>query len=769
MKYFRYIFLLFAISCVAACVENYQHDLPVEGDLPVVFTQVPVQQISPGIRSVSADVQEDVAISDFWVFQYNSNGSFIGKPKYYRGSASASIIRPSANEGAYTVVFIANTHDNSFHERIDYSTLSSLKATGMAVQSSSDLFQKGYNDLILNGKVSVYSTTSEINCQLYRNVAKLVVNVVNNASDITIRSLQLKNVNTKLFYADRLYDGDDRNGTVAVPSHSAVNFDDFELDEVMVAPNDSKTLSYYLPRNMRGKVDNPNQEDKNTLAPAYATYLEVMAVRHGLNMPVRYRFYLGKDNSGDFNIEPNYLYNITLTFNDVGESDSRTEDMGVYDFSAREGEANSYIVNPVSANVGRRYVIKAADRINAFWSSPAGKQSTKWEQNCLGGKAWVAEVIWQDIADKQVIRFCQEDGALSDQYSGTADDTSFSFVLTDAAVGSYGNILIGVRNGDSQDYLWSWHIWLTDYQPYTNVGEWMDGVYKYQVEGGYLHKYPCMADIMVDGQLIYDGRYVMDRNLGAVGTSYPLPVSSTAERNDLIAQAAGMYYIYGRKDPFPGQKTYDIEGNLKNNVMTTEKGPGYIYQSVNKPVNYYVTESSFSSGEDWAASNEWRQNDWNDINVPASSGGKGKSFFDPCPPGWKLPRAEILDSFGGAKYVYAANCFSWIDLGLNEFSSYGGCVIYLAGEVAWNKRSGDVTFYPAGGHRKYEDGALTGIGWTGTMWTVLPAARSDSGVLYWDRGYYLYYQNSLESNGLLFSHPRGFHRYLGMPVRCVQE
>lgn len=71
-----------------------------------------------------------------------------------------------------------------------------------------------------------------------------------------------------------------------------------------------------------------------------------------------------------------------------------------------------------------------------------------------------------------------------------------------------GNALIGLFDTWGE-CVWSWHIWVTDYNPESSSQKYSSG------------------DIF------------MDRNLGAVGTDYTK------------VTACGLYYQWGRKDPFP--------------------------------------------------------------------------------------------------------------------------------------------------------------------------------------------------------------------------
>lgn len=71
-----------------------------------------------------------------------------------------------------------------------------------------------------------------------------------------------------------------------------------------------------------------------------------------------------------------------------------------------------------------------------------------------------------------------------------------------------GNALIGLFNAGGE-CVWSWHIWVANYDPESSAQKYSSG------------------DIF------------MDRNLGAVGTDYTK------------VTACGLYYQWGRKDPFP--------------------------------------------------------------------------------------------------------------------------------------------------------------------------------------------------------------------------
>ena len=71
-------------------------------------------------------------------------------------------------------------------------------------------------------------------------------------------------------------------------------------------------------------------------------------------------------------------------------------------------------------------------------------------------------------------------------------------------------------------------------------------------------------------------------------------------------------------------------------------GPAYVYQSVWNPVTFYTDSNAGDEKyDDWTHNEDIYMYSWNDIDGKKS----GKSFFDPCPPGWKIPEKGTWDNF----------------------------------------------------------------------------------------------------------------------------
>ena len=745
IKFIYVIAILSAFMCLSGCNRDVMPEQGSERTLSVSLLTAPISETSDVSKSVTGTVDEgtssDYQVADFWLFEYGPDGSLLGTPRYYTGEdydfsapVPVSVILPSSPEVSYKVIIVANTHDDSFLSGISYNTLNALKMSVIYVNSSEDLYSG--EDLLMNGVVDITSSSSSVDCMMYRNVAKLALNLKNSpSSGIVINSVQLKNVPDRLFVADHFYAQE-----TVFPDASLVDFVQLEKDVLDLQEGSEIQLLYYLPRNMQGMNNSTTEAGKNVNAPANATYVEVLATRKESHAPVRYRFYLGANDINDFNVKSNHLYEFVVDFSKFGDvNDNRVEDMSVVNLE----DSNSYMVNP-SDGSNIRYVVPIENRINTFWKSESGQLNAEWKDYLIGyGQEWVAEVIWQDV-NKQVIKFCNDDGTLTDTYRGLADDRYFTFVTTDAAIGTPCNVVIGVRRASdswsalTDGYMWSWHLWLTDYDPDEDTGGWQDGIYTYPVSGGSVQRYSSFEDIS-----IYEGMnvFIMDRNFGAKGYT----------REHGWAKSTGTLYQYGRKDPFPtADRVYDITGAA---TRTISRMPGIV--NLNATVLFpekFITQE-VKDVYDWSSEAKYRPYDWNDLHMAASKG-ESKSFFDPCPPGWRLPTYLIWSDFGNKNRANASNWFS-TDTNDNEYytadnGSDAGWLFYLDGKTM----SGDVTYYPGSGMRNYTTGNYGGGG-NGALWSAISSNAA---------GVYLYYDNSSEKYMLP---SQSFFRYMGMPVRCI--
>jgi hypothetical protein len=275
--------------------------------------------------------------------------------------------------------------------------------------------------------------------------------------------------------------------------------------------------------------------------------------------------------------------------------------------------ANSYIISEagkyvISIKTPTGIEIAGGTEATWLWASKAG-----------GGKQFDIDELIGDIEyDSQEKRIMFRAG-------------------TENEVFNKGNVILALRDAsnNSNNILWSWHIWLTDKPE----------------------------------DVVYATGTFMDRNLGAL-----------TDNGAPAVDAYGFVYQWGRKDPFyggdgivPDESTVPFliaNDNTKiNNGLSWNKKefPGNLTDAARNPMQFICDDRSLPNDE----LEDWMTN--SDNNLWGANGSKTEN--DPCPYGYRVPSKENLiilhDSYTYNHFKQINNTYWEYDLITNRWSAAG--------------------------------------------------------------------------------------------------
>ena len=263
----------------------------------------------------------------------------------------------------------------------------------------------------------------------------------------------------------------------------------------------------------------------------------------------------------------------------------------------------------LSSKAANCYIIKTA----GYYKLPVIKGNNTEKS---AGNVFDVELVWEtynnetEVVKNSIIAGVDFDGP-----------SNFVYFKTPTTL-KPGNALIAAKNNDG-DIIWSWHIWI----PSTNIAD-------------------------VDASSIA-GLTLMDRNLGAL----------VAASTDATAiESYGMFYQWGRKDPFPGAKAFGGSGTAAlAGTAITLGGQMSIAQSIKNPTVYGIKGSG----------------DWLDSTDDGRWSYSKKTEYDPCPAGYRLPYGAKSSSsayplWNTSSIATAASSFGWETSAANHYIAIGG-------------------------------------------------------------------------------------------------
>lgn len=289
------------------------------------------------------------------------------------------------------------------------------------------------------------------------------------------------------------------------------------------------------------------------------------------------------------------------------------------------------------------------------------------------------EIFAQDIANAKILWQSKEYVIRLASYS---QEEKLLYVFKEE--GAKGNAVVALTTADGT-IRWSLHFWATDGQ----------------IEN-------C----------VIGGHAFMDRNLGAYTNTVPA---------DGESDAAGLYYQWGRKDPFPTVSDLKTRNGIwsivyPNNIMHKGAQDGVsLDESIKNPATYYWGTTNDTGNEDWSASQV--DGYWSTIQ---------KTDYDPCPYGYTVPDKTQMESLMNA---------------ISESTSYGSTIVCDNGETNYLCHGGRA-------RRRISTSHFAFVGVQPHYWTTTSDALREN-----YRGSY-----ALSSSSMMDVHPRRW----GGNIRCVK-
>lgn len=224
------------------------------------------------------------------------------------------------------------------------------------------------------------------------------------------------------------------------------------------------------------------------------------------------------------------------------------------------------------------------------------------------------QLLWQSTS-LMIQHLAIDDNGTVSFFIDRAKDSDGKYIVENGEeVVPEGNAVIAALDSD-ENVIWSWHIWVIreSKNPITNACTYANG------------------------------KTFMDKNLGAFANS-----NGATDDTDLILTSYGLYYQWGRKDPFTRPRYYNCAGGAAELIYGASSGSTYItFEESDETigtVEYATTHpkvfitNAASVAEEGDGIGDWLQKA--DGSLWSNT---AKSDYDPCPYGWRVPAESDFD------------------------------------------------------------------------------------------------------------------------------
>lgn len=611
-----------------------------------------------------------------------------------------------------------------------------------------------------DGKAVIQSPEGSYDTRLLlkRLAARLTVNWNYTVSGYELKQVLLQSV--PLNYT--LVPTADSNGTY--PSI----LDQFHTVEIDMSKGNS--YSCWIPANVRGESPAANSDLQRTKAnaPKGSSFLNFVAVNTtDPKKKLDYRVYIGGKTSSDFSLNNNTEYSYAVSFSHTGIP---TNDKRV-----------TYI-DPVPASENNDNPVPTA---NCFMVAPGGGfcfdplayQSDGTEKTnetlkgwCQGGGIVKVKLLWQtkedgDIGEPvmgivnsaedhtNIVDIKRTDGKAVGQNPVT--DKGQCRIYCRVAPGTTGGSGVIAAYDSSDNILWSWHVWVTDYHPdATGNVDVQEPLTKRKLKFTY-GNHP-------------DQRPMMDRNLGAMAGYAKAPTLDVEK-----FKAHGFQYQWGRKDPYPSSysnkpiKTVNLPAKITEpivGIMSLYGSDGVKFlpfdPSYNGRAGYQMAYRNPLTAYKPSGSQYWFTDD-----VTSSISGAWatvKTVHDPCPAGWRVAKAEEYYSlFSDKGYNGTLPSYSTNNMNMSNYNTQGADKGFVLRYDETDQSK--TTYFRLCGY--YADRVFVQIGYFDFIWCCNCAKNGNT---YQARHLQLVSTASDQRRGINGINNEGTLSAM-LPLRCIQE
>lgn len=298
------------LSLLASLFTGCTDSMPEQGKGPGEIIECTFRLETGTPVSVETRAIDQSTINDVWVVQLNTEGTAaLVAPTQVVPDASNAIRIKLKNETS-KLYFFANTGDAAFFNTGDaLSSFTTNTVEGKTISRTDSWAAMSYVPMYGTwaGKPAPPEITDEV--ELTRALAQVEVTVTNSTGGkLSISSMQLKNVPNVLKVATT------ESGTYPAASGTYLDY----------PTTSSLSATWIVAENCRGTGSGRYETEKIAAAVTagnYCTYIEIKGTFSGIG--ATYRFYLGGNNTNDYNVRRNTKYTVNITISGKNQTDAR--------------------------------------------------------------------------------------------------------------------------------------------------------------------------------------------------------------------------------------------------------------------------------------------------------------------------------------------------------------------------------------------------------------------------------------------------------------